>query len=478
MHIQNCEHPLSFVHPYTHEHVVVPCGKCVLCRKRKNDIWVRRLENERLNNVYTVFFTLTYDNEHLPKVSPKDVHNIDTTGWSKKDYDYFNNSNFFPAFSVEHLQKFIKRLRYHAKQKIRYYIVSERGPRTHRSHYHGLLFFNSSRLAKEIINLIRENWKYGFINAQFVCSSSSSYVAGYLNCDTYLPSIYKHPDLRPFSLKSVSPPIGFTAISEKQMSEIFYRADVKASCYDNIKQKVVDVPLWRSLETRLFPKFPLYSQFDDSCRESILRASYDLYDKTGELNYFITRAKEIAKKNTLFGSYLNYAHTKVDIDSIDNYSSYRTLYYVCNAIHRNCNLYSVSPFYHIKLILKHYANKASYLYSQQIEFMNEFVLSDDIRFLVNIDPVFVNKVSNRKWSELSESDKLILDSFDITPYEFSFGLDMFSPFNSNDFKNYQCQTIEKLSRSRKIRHTNECLMLDKNEVSANKAADIFNNPIL
>ena len=99
MHIQNCEHPLRFVHPYTHEHVVVPCGKCALCRKRKNDIWVRRLENERLNNSYTLFFTLTYDNVHLPKVSPKDVHNIDTTGWTKKDYDYFNNSDFFPAFS-------------------------------------------------------------------------------------------------------------------------------------------------------------------------------------------------------------------------------------------------------------------------------------------------------------------------------------------------------------------------------------------
>ena len=47
----------------------VPCGKCEACINRKNNELAYRVECESKAHLYTYFFTLTYDNDHLPTAS-------------------------------------------------------------------------------------------------------------------------------------------------------------------------------------------------------------------------------------------------------------------------------------------------------------------------------------------------------------------------------------------------------------------------
>ena len=44
----------------------VPCGRCVNCRKNKRQSWVYRLQAEADEYPFSLFVTLTYDDEHIP----------------------------------------------------------------------------------------------------------------------------------------------------------------------------------------------------------------------------------------------------------------------------------------------------------------------------------------------------------------------------------------------------------------------------
>lgn len=44
----------------------VACGKCECCLHKKATIWRTRLRQEMKDNKFCLFFTLTFDNEHVP----------------------------------------------------------------------------------------------------------------------------------------------------------------------------------------------------------------------------------------------------------------------------------------------------------------------------------------------------------------------------------------------------------------------------
>jgi len=88
-----------------------PCGKCLPCRINRARVWQHRMELEASVHLESSFVTLTYQDEFLPFELKKD-----------------------------HLQKFIKRLRYYGKRKIRYYAVGEYGTKFKRPHYHIIAF--------------------------------------------------------------------------------------------------------------------------------------------------------------------------------------------------------------------------------------------------------------------------------------------------------------------------------------------------
>lgn len=96
----------------------VPCGKCILCREKKASEWsFRALCENQSSLTEPLFVTLTYDNEHKPHC-----------GIRKED-----------------IQNFMKRLRRNLdklkiEHDIRYFACGEYGKKTHRPHYHLILW--------------------------------------------------------------------------------------------------------------------------------------------------------------------------------------------------------------------------------------------------------------------------------------------------------------------------------------------------
>lgn len=96
-----------------------PCGRCLACRIQRREDWSLRMIHELTYWKKAMFVTLTYDDEHLP------------VNGSLSSYD---------------LRCFFKRLRKSAVRfygdsfRLKYFACGEYGPRTHRPHYHAIIF--------------------------------------------------------------------------------------------------------------------------------------------------------------------------------------------------------------------------------------------------------------------------------------------------------------------------------------------------
>lgn len=103
-------------HRWLSQHLYIPCGRCIGCLLERSRQWAVRcvLESKMHPEQSNHFFTLTYDDEHLPE-----------DGKLKK----------------RDIQLFIKRLRKaFPESRIRYLLAGEYGDTTHRPHYHAIVF--------------------------------------------------------------------------------------------------------------------------------------------------------------------------------------------------------------------------------------------------------------------------------------------------------------------------------------------------
>lgn len=140
----------------------VQCNHCAECVQQKRNEWYVRtkFEVERTLSVggYVYYDTLTYDDEHLPKLS----HYCDINKYGLRDFSCFDKSHF---------RLFLKRLRrkmsYHLKvnkNAFRYFITSEYGTDeryTHRPHYHILFFVDCGVSPVTFSRYVSECWTYG-----------------------------------------------------------------------------------------------------------------------------------------------------------------------------------------------------------------------------------------------------------------------------------------------------------------------------
>lgn len=166
--------------------ILVPCGKCLICRRKYQLSWVVRLQHEFISSKHNaLFLTLSYNNENLPLNSTL----------VKKD-----------------VQDFLKRLRkFYPDIKIKYFAVGEYGSKTMRPHYHLIIFglksYYSKKLNMGLAHIISEKiWKKGFchigdVNVKTIryCSKyvMKEFVKGY-NKEEFEKSGMVYP----FSLKS------------------------------------------------------------------------------------------------------------------------------------------------------------------------------------------------------------------------------------------------------------------------------------
>ena len=188
--IQKCSHPIRIVDKTKGGYLYVPCGHCEPCLKAYRSKWMERLDCEAKSSACTLFFTLTYDNDNIPKLTFDEGANALFSDRSSDDDifldDYtaeesLNNwclhPNSFPKLQnyetsnitigyccKSDIQKFFKRLRRRVEydrynlisdvkkenRSFRYFITSEYGPNTFRPHYHGLMFFDHISIASAV----------------------------------------------------------------------------------------------------------------------------------------------------------------------------------------------------------------------------------------------------------------------------------------------------------------------------------------
>lgn len=201
-----CLNPQRIYNRYTHMYEYVPCTECEACNNMRSSMYTKRVMNEIKAHRFSMFFTLTYDNDHIPtferfldkngtmQVRPTGRiadkyrylplgHRYDAGSPLRNNYEAYKLLDFsklrfphierydvleeFGVVSKYDIQCFIKRVRRKIEKcytlnnhdkKIRYFICSEYGPTTLRPHYHGIIFFDNEELLDKVKDIIVESW--------------------------------------------------------------------------------------------------------------------------------------------------------------------------------------------------------------------------------------------------------------------------------------------------------------------------------
>lgn len=183
----------------------IPCGKCEGCRADYAREWATRIMLECKKYEHNYMVTLTYDDEHLPKVIGVD--------W--KTGEYKELSTLVPR----HVQLFLKKLRkaytkgqygeikFDPHTGIRYYMCGEYGDQKGRAHYH-IIFFNlpipdlkdwqvnKKGYMQEKSQLIENIWGMGLTSVCPVTYEVALYVASYVMKKRKGPTAKEEYELR------------------------------------------------------------------------------------------------------------------------------------------------------------------------------------------------------------------------------------------------------------------------------------------
>lgn len=161
----------------------VPCGHCYDCVQKAKFSWQFRLRAEwqglvrRDETWHCAFVTLTYGTKKGGWSSDK--RPIVHRRFYKNPQDFDKNNPIY-CFNKHHVHKLINNLKVFLytnygitkENRIRYIYASEYGDWTHRSHYHGLLFYPLvNGLTDEVVyNFIKDFWekRYGMVFPQSI----------------------------------------------------------------------------------------------------------------------------------------------------------------------------------------------------------------------------------------------------------------------------------------------------------------------
>lgn len=330
-----CYHPLRIYNAVRGDFDWHNCGKCPYCLKMRSDELTQRCYKESEQHPYAIFFTLTYDNEHIPYlervgkwwilrnrtevvdgdstviIHDSDVHgvhpiesndcpiDIDCFGvlW-KQDIINFKKRLFINLKRyVQRNKKYYTSLFVNGKLKeeplFRIFVNGEYGPTTLRPHYHGILWFDDKCLANDFLDsykdsahasdrdywhgLIYESWSMcspDRCDAQHVTKAAPSYVASYV-CSTYcLPDVLQAKPFRPKVLASKNPIIGSYKVSREILTDALFNGTILYPQWDDHEKSFTEYPLPYSFLLRYFPKCEAYSVSDINAKLSIF-AKYE-----------------------------------------------------------------------------------------------------------------------------------------------------------------------------------------------------------
>lgn len=160
----NNKKAIAFTKSAAYSHPIhLPCGQCIGCRLARSLSWAIRCVHEAQLHQQNTFITLTYSPEHLP--------------WDG-------------SLVKSHFQDFMKRLRFHSPQKIRYYMCGEYGESFTRPHYHACLFgrdFPDKEIFNECEGILtyqseelEKLWGKGFCTLSDFNFETAAYCARYI----------------------------------------------------------------------------------------------------------------------------------------------------------------------------------------------------------------------------------------------------------------------------------------------------------
>lgn len=532
MHLLSCENPKVIYNKSLRDYVAVPCRKCDFCRNNYRYFWQQRLHNEALKHSQVVFFTLTYANDTVPTF----IYN-----WKTKMYEsqvlerkyhvgrygalrtiYEDDNIKFRGDSTPRMiyylrrkdvQTFMKRLRslitYHyGKTKILYFICGEYGPKgnPNRPHYHGVLFFDSQEVAKDIAKLIRASWQNGFTNASFARNQATDYVSKYILGIADLPKIYENPNLKPFFLCSRKPVVGSSWFDEQKIKTLLVSERGAIPTVDT-KGKLTYVQLPCSLENRYFPKFKGFGKipnfnrvvfYREACKFfTEKRSRYDykafeewIFKKTSQVvncplsdsfedyvfpyqySYYVHDGGRLrvyyndGSNTSRFGMLLHDLDYFVK-DQSGKFQAIRNLYNCAKNVcyYALCLDYRLDDY--INAILRYYENKKSYRLKEYFTFQSEFVKRDQLYKLVNLDPLFKHRVFTYDyWRNPNDADQEYLEQFGLDPRHMlwtdgvpDFGvLDKCSPYDTYDYLSQRAEVTEFINRANKTKRKNDAIL--------------------
>ena len=328
-----CLNPQSVIGP--DGPVTYPCGCCSVCIGKRNSVWRSKLSHALAHCQYPVFITLTYSNEHLPKVYYDEsfkfvtdiVHtngygeseslfdyfdykySIKTTEFNFKDAPhyvsdrigdtcYYNNDPCFAVCLKKDVQDFIKRLRTNLKRhpvnlysdvSFSYFICSEYGPKTFRPHYHGILFFRDYNVSQLFINeLCESSWSKSdksansqsepIAKAIYNKEGAAAYVSKYITSTADLPYPLRDRLFKPFYLFSKGTPIGSEAFPfdsfHDKISLCSFDDHLKFTDKQSGELVELDVSLPTCSFDRVFPRLLFHRLLDPSTFFKIISRIY------------------------------------------------------------------------------------------------------------------------------------------------------------------------------------------------------------
>lgn len=292
----SCFHPNLVFNPYLGDYVLVPCRTCAACRTSYARDLQNRIEEECRSHLSSVFFTLTYDNQHMPMYYANPSEDgvyfrafrgnkplLDAQGLELPELDFDLENSWYAepqhnpyatgfGFCYKpDIQKFIKRLRITLvrkygnvpQSKIRYFIASEYGPCTFRPHYHGIIFCDDPRIAEDLPRLIPSCWSLCSserCDVQYVSGAAPQYVAKYVNGFARLPQVLSTKLTCPFHLASKNPALGSFKVDEKDLFDCFVNNNFERPSVDAKTCEVTYTLFPNKVLSRYFRKYSGYGE--------------------------------------------------------------------------------------------------------------------------------------------------------------------------------------------------------------------------
>ena len=310
--IITCLNPSYVNNPYTGELMLVSCGCCPACLRAKSAMLTTKCKLESSKHMNKYFITLTYDQENIPlmkavHVSGKKGHVHKFISCCKRlgeegqvlavvPYTHVecnilaekvNLDGYFGYASKRDIQLFLKRLRkaihkYYQlglikNEKIRYFAVTEYGPSTFRPHIHFILWFDDSSLAQNLYYLVNQSWKLGITDIQAIEHDCASYVAGYVNSTSDLPKVYVQGKCKPALTHSFFLGEEYSKADAEEVYKLHPTEFIKRSFKSD--DRVSDYILWRSAQSRFYPKCRAFSTSSTNERKLLYTLAYEFRER-------------------------------------------------------------------------------------------------------------------------------------------------------------------------------------------------------